>query len=391
MKRGLYGRLFSGALIVLVGNVLGMGIAFLTRIVLARLLGVSGYGVLAFCVSLLELLVQKDPGGVFLTAVQVAFVTATGAAVALALLSGVVSRLFLVPSSVPVVVLFALALPFQSVVWLTLGGFRGIGDASRIALVQNVLLRGAIILFAVVGIYLGYGIVGAAAGWVLGTAITAGLSLFILVRETDLLSSAQRTYDRFSDHTAPLLRFSVPLVIATAAWQLIQATDDMVIGYSLSPAKIGVFDAAFTTGRIMLLFVWSFSALFLPIFSQLDDEDADVEEMSRLYTLMAKWVVVLTLPIFLFVVGFPGAILSALFGDAYASGGLVLAVVVVGFFVEVTTGMTRAALTAIGDTRFIFWTTNRDPRRQHRPRFAVDFPVRYRRRRDGHGGDVRRA
>ena len=89
MKRGLYGRLFSGALIVLVGNVLGMGIAFLTRIVLARLLGVSGYGVLAFCVSLLELLVLltslgleegvarniprvEDPGGVFLTAVQVA-------------------------------------------------------------------------------------------------------------------------------------------------------------------------------------------------------------------------------------------------------------------------------------------------------------------------------
>ena len=107
----------------------------------------------------------------------------------------------------------------------------------------------------------------------------------------------------------------------------------------------------------MLLFVWSFSALFLPIFSQLDDEDADIEEMSRLYTLMAKWVVVLTLPIFLFVVGFPEAILSALFGEAYASGGLVLAVVVVGFFVEVTTGMTRAALTAIGDTRFIFWTT----------------------------------
>ncbi|MFH5800276.1 oligosaccharide flippase family protein [Haladaptatus sp. CMAA 1911] len=374
MKRGLYGRLFGGALVVLVGNVLGMGLAFLTRIVLARLLGVSGYGVLAFCVSLLELLVlltslgleegvarniprSDDPGDVFLTAVEVAFVAAVVAAGALAVLSGVVSRLFLVPTAVPVVLLFALALPFQSVVWLSLGGFRGIGDAPRIALVQNVVLRGAIILFAVAGIYLGYGIVGASAGWVLGTAITAGISLFILGRETALLSSAQRATARLSEHTVPLLRFSVPLVIATAAWQLIQATDDMVIGYSLPPAKIGVFDAAFTTGRIMLLFVWSFSALFLPIFSQMDDEDADHDEMSRLYTLMAKWVVVLTLPVFLFVVGFPGAILSALFGEAYISGGVVLALVVVGFFVEVTTGMTRAALTAIGDTRFIFWTT----------------------------------
>ncbi|WP_266079406.1 oligosaccharide flippase family protein [Haladaptatus caseinilyticus] len=374
MKRGIYGRLFGGSFVVLVGNVLGMGIAFLTRVVLARLLGVDGYGVLAFCVSLLELLTlvtslgmeegvarniprHEDPGGIFLTAIQVAFGTALIAAGILALFSTTVSKLFLVPTAVPVVTLFAVALPFQSVVWLSLGGFRGIGDATRIAVVQNVLLRGAIVLFAVVGIYLGYGIVGAAAGWVVGTAVTAGLAVLILAQETSLLSSAQRTYSRLSNHTVPLLRFSVPLVIATAAWQLIQATDDMVIGYFLPPAEIGVFDAAFTTGRIMLLFVWSFSALFLPMFSELDDDETTHEEMTRLYSLVTKWVVVFTLPVFLFVVGFPGTIMTALFGEAYTSGGLVLAIVVAGFFVEVTTGMTRAALTAIGDTTFIFWTT----------------------------------
>jgi O-antigen/teichoic acid export membrane protein len=235
-----------------------------------------------------------------------------------------------------------------------LGGFRGAGDAVGRVLLKNVLMRTSIFVGVVVGIALGYGAVGAAAGWVVGLLVTAVGGLFLLRRRTTLLTAS--TFRPEREQTARLLRFSVPLMGAAVVWELMKETDNLLIGYYLASADLGVYDAAFTISRLLLLFFWPIGFLFLPVLSELDHR-GESQRMRLLYQLATKWMTVLSLPLLLAVAFFPGPLLETVFGVEFAPGRLALVVLTVAFFTHVVAGPNRQALTAIGDTRIVLYGT----------------------------------
>ena len=365
-----YERVASGAAIVLFGNIFGMGLAFLTRIVPARWLSTSEYGLFALGITILSATAllgnlglyegiarniprSDSPNLVFTTGLLVA----TGFSI---LLGGIaiffaplIATVLLGREFTPVLRVIGVGIPLMVIIKVITGGFRGKEDAIGRVITQNFLMRGSVFAFVILYITFDYGATGATVGWIIGLALTVVGGLGLLEWRNKLISPLSDWKKALTVETIPLLRFSLPLMGAATIWQLLQETDNLFLGYYLQSADIGVYDAGFTLARLVMLFFWPIGFLLLPVVSDLK-ATKDQSEIKRLYTLITKWMTVLTLPIVLFLISFPNLIMSTVFSSSFESGGIVLAIISATFFTHIIAGANRQTLTAIGNSKVVF-------------------------------------
>jgi len=365
-----YERVAYGAGIVLFGNIFGMGFAFLTRVVPARWLSPSEYGLFALGVTILSATAllgnlglyegiarniprSDNPDQVFTTGLLVAIGFSVTLGGAIILLSPLIAARLLGTEFTPILRVVGIGIPLMVVFKVITGGFRGREDAVGRVATQNFLMRGSIFALVLIGITLGYGAMGATVGWVVGLTITAVGGLSLLEWRNGLLAPLRDWREAFAGEVAPLVRFSLPLMGAATIWQLLQETDNLFIGYYLQSADLGVYDAAFTLGRLVMLFFWPVGFLLLPVFSNLETAK-NQDEINHLYTLITKWMTALTLPVVLFLATFPKLILSTVFTPSFGRGGIALTIIAVTFFTHVVAGANRQTLTALGNSTAVF-------------------------------------
>jgi O-antigen/teichoic acid export membrane protein len=369
---GAYERITQGAAIVLVGNLFGMALSFVTRVVPARMLAPAEYGLLALAVTIVlvvglvgnlglpagitrELPRVDAPGETFATGFLLVLGFSTGLGVAIALLAAPLARLFAGPAFVEYLLLCSVAIPGLAVTKTVVGGFRGLEDMVGRVLVDNVMLRASIFLALLAALLGGFGGLGAMAGWAIGLVLTAVGGLALLAARTDV--SYRDLYRAVSGRRArELLVFSVPLVGANVAWFLIRHLDNLFIGVYLESAALGVYDAAFTLTQVVLVFFWPIRVLMLPVVSGLESE-GDIEEIRSVYELTTKWAVLLMLPLILVMVSFSRTVLTLVFGTSYTGGRLALVVLAVAFFTHAMAGTNRETLIALGHPEYVFRAT----------------------------------
>lgn len=364
-----YGRVAGGAAVVLGGNLLGMVLAFAARLIPARVLAPEAYGLVALGVTVLNVgaLIGQlglyegvarnlpratDRRAEFTAGLAVAAAASLAVGLAIAALAPPLASLLVGRPLVPVLVAAGLTVPGMVVFRVTAGGFRGCEDAVGRVLVQNVLMRGGVVAGVVAALAFGAGAVGVVAGWTAGVSAAAGGGVALLHGRTGLIAPVRRWPALVRRRAGSLVRFSVPLVVATSVWRLMQETDTLLLGALAPSATVGVYDAAFTLARLLFVFLWPAGFVMLPVLSELDERGRG-ERLRRLYALVSKWVVVLSLPVFLLLASFPRRILSALYGAEFAAGDTVLVVVGGAFLVHALAGTNRQALTAVGDVRYV--------------------------------------
>lgn len=360
-------RIASGAVVVLVGHVIGMGLGFSTRILSARLLTPSEYGALILGVTIMTILsligqlglrqgvpryipIDEDPAAVSVTAFQLTIGSSLVLVGVTILFSEQIARQLAGVEFQSLIVVFVAAAPFLAVLEIAAGIFRGAEDALTKGLVYNVLHRFSVFVLLVVAVVAGYGPLGAAVGWASAVAVTAIVAV-VLVRKTALPERVRwRTID--VDKARKLVSFSIPLMAASSVWQLMQQIDTLFVGHFLTTAGVGVYDAAFILSRLILVSLWAFGFLLLPVFSQLGEQNAH-SEMDTIYKSITKWMVVVTVPGVLFLIGFGDALLVSIFGSEYESATGPLVVLSTTFFLHIVAGPNKEALVAIGETRYI--------------------------------------
>lgn len=364
-----YSRIASGAIVVLLGHILGMGLGFTTRILSARLLTPSGYGALILGVTLMTLLalvaqlglrqgvprhipIEEDPSAVSVTAFQLVLVSSVILVGGAIFLSERIARSLADPKFQRLIVVFVAAVPFLAVLEISVGIFRGVEDALTKGLVYNFFHRCSILVLLLVGVVGGYGPLGAAIGWTSAVAVTAIIAIIAVKKTTDILPERTRWFTVDAGKARELVAFSVPLMAASSIWQLMQQIDTLFIGQFLSTARVGMYDAAFVLSRLVLVALWAFGFLLLPVFSELGAQQAH-EEMKTVYKLITKWMVLVTVPGFVFLIGFSDTLLVSIFGTEYGTATGSLIVLSTAFFLHIVAGPNKEALIAIGETRYI--------------------------------------
>ena len=364
-------RLLGGSALILLGNIIGLGATFVTRLVAARHLGPSDYGLLILGVTLLNILIlvsllglhqglarelprESVPTAAFYGAIIIAVPLSVAVAVLALSVTAEVGNILADPSFYPIYRLFVLALPFVVFTRLVVGTARGCENTTGRVLVWNICKQGLVAGVVVLSAFLGWSVNQVAQAWIGTLVFTAIIAGLFVIAYTDvdplrmeLLTPAKGTV---LPRASSLVVFSLPLMLSGTMRLTMQQADNFLIGAFLLSSDVGVYDSTYTLGRLLFIVTATVEYLFLPIFSDLHAE-GERDRMDRFYKMTAKWMAFLVVPAYLLLVLHPEFVLSTVFGADYEVGATSLQLVATGFLFHVIFGITGNGLIAIGNTR----------------------------------------
>ena len=290
--------LAKGGSILIAGFVLEVGLSFLAKIVMARVLGRVDYGsvsigiILAANMSTITLiglhigvaryLPRRDDvsfrRGVLVTAYRVVFPLSVLTAGAVFVAAAPISRVvFTDPSLAPLVRVFALAIPFAAVMKLSIGSIRGYQRSYPKALVRNVAQPVVRFLLIIAFLAAGFRTMGVAWAYFGAYVAAAVLAVYFVLKYTPLWDSvAPDQIDR------ELLSFSAPLGVTSVATLIVAGIgiDTVMIAFFTGTGAVGDYNVIYPVANLIIVVFSALSFLFMPILSELE-ADGRTDEMGR--------------------------------------------------------------------------------------------------------------
>jgi O-antigen/teichoic acid export membrane protein len=370
-------RHFRGSTLLVLGRFVGLGLDFVTQVLIVRALARTDYGAFAFALSVSSLAAtvgllgldktisrfvpiyeqtgdQRRLAGSLVVAVStVAFL---GVAMLLAMI-GLSTALGaeLVENELArrlLLILFLLA-PISALDSLLLSCFAIFGSARSIALRRHIvgplLQLGAVALVLVAGqppeaLAIGYVLAG-----VLGVGLFA-VRLLGLLRDRGILDRIRRRDVIFP--TGALFRFSLPLLSSDIVFLLRTSAVVILLQYLATSTEVAAYGAVLPLAKQNLLVYQSFSFLFVPAAARFFARH-EGDRLHDLYWRTSAWIAVATFPAFALTLSLAEPLTTLLFGPRYADAGAVLAVLAVGHYVNAALGFNALTLRVQGAVKLI--------------------------------------
>jgi O-antigen/teichoic acid export membrane protein len=370
-------RHFRGSTLLVLGRFVGLGLDFVTQVLIVRALARTDYGAFAFALSVSSLAAtvgllgldktisrfvpiyeqtgdQRRLAGSLVVAVStVAFL---GVAMLLAMI-GLSTALGaeLVENELArrlLLILFLLA-PISALDSLLLSCFAIFGSARSIALRRHIvgplLQLGAVTLVLVAGqppeaLAIGYVLAG-----VLGVGLFA-VRLLGLLRDRGILDRIRRRDVIFP--TGALFRFSLPLLSSDIVFLLRTSAVVILLQYLATSTEVAAYGAVLPLAKQNLLVYQSFSFLFVPAAARFFARH-EGDRLHDLYWRTSAWIAVATFPAFALTLSLAEPLTTLLFGPRYADAGAVLAVLAVGHYVNAALGFNALTLRVQGAVKLI--------------------------------------
>jgi len=361
--------LLRGSVGSLIMRACSIGIRMLVSILLARLLGASGYGVYAYAVVLLGFL--SIPTTLGLDHVLLRYVSAyketrswsalkgllrfsatlaTGAAVSVTLVSlAIIALLPGIEWNLRATMLITLALtPIVVLTSLRQASLRGL-DHPVLALVPEGILNPVVLLMVVGGAYFLMGghlrpphvALANATGWVVAFAIG---TLFLLRKLTEPVRVSTPTYEK-----TKWMAMVPPLIFIGGAYFVVSRGEVVVLGALGTSRDVGLYTIASRGAELMLFMYDAMTLAGASLFSAIY-ATGDMKELQRYTSLVTKSILWISLPVYLgFMVIAPWFL--GLFGAEFVEGVGALRVLATTYFLSSVGGFVIIMLYMTGHQR----------------------------------------
>lgn len=345
---------------------------FLGKVLIARVLGQVEFGVVVIGITTVSVAamiatigLNKGVGrfyprsdddayrrGVVVSALQVAIPASVLVGGLVFLSAGpLATRVFDDPGLAPVFRITALAIPFAVLVKMAVGAVQGRELTRPKILVQNVAMPFFRLAFFAVALLLGARAVGVAWAYTLAVIVPAILGLYYIHRYTAAFSRGEwRRMHR------DLLSYSSPLMVRSSMTMVLVQADTFLLGALATVAATGVYNAVYPLAMLVTIGHKAADFLYLPLVSKLHAGEAEAE-IGTVYRLVAKWLLVVSVPMLVLFGLFPRLVIRWTYGPEYISGALALSILVVGLFVDTVAGVNGRTLEAVGSTRVVMYAT----------------------------------
>jgi O-antigen/teichoic acid export membrane protein len=371
-------KVVKGTMIALFGSILGLFLVFLSRIAMARYLSVAEYGIFSLAFVILNVLtvvslVGLERGGpqrvasysakgemgnadaVIRSSVLAAIIASLVSGVLLFLVSDLLAtHAFQTPELGNALRIFSFGIPFFTLLLLLVAAYRGFDRADVKVYFSDILKNVIFIIFIGVALLFQLSFDFVLYGFVISIAVSC-LGIVLLTIRKPLVPRESRPPERPRGIPRELLLFSLPLLASAIFTMLMSWTDTIALGYFASIDDVGIYNAALPIAQFVPILLNGMSYIYLPVVSKLHSLGG-LKEIRRMYVVTTKWVFSLTYPLFLVVVLFPKPV-KILFGAAYVSGSVALQVLIIGFFVHTFLGLNASTLLAMGEARFLMWSS----------------------------------
>ncbi len=360
-------KLVGGTGIIAVGSVVGKFIQLLGGLLLVRVIDPREYGLytLAFAIISIAVLLAdfgmrnsltqftskyratQEHGniwGCIFFAVIIVGVLSLCFSTSIYFFSGFISGLFRKPELVPFLRFFVVLIPCMSFLLILLGIFRGLCNAWPKMIFEDLSPR----LLKVIGLLfvlsMGYGLKGVL--WV--TVIPTFLVFFALIFYAYKSIPKIIPYKRPAwGETSKLVRFSLPLYGNNIVGLVSFRASTLLLGYYVASDMIALHKVALTIAQLLELPLVSMAFLYLPISTSLYSIQ-NLHQTKELYKSSTKWIALVSMPIFLFILFDAEFIVVTLFGEGYLPATNALRILSFGFFIHTALGPNGMTLLSVG-------------------------------------------
>jgi O-antigen/teichoic acid export membrane protein len=362
-----------GTLLMLLGTLGFVGQGFVSRVILARALTPVEWGQFSIGLALAGLL--SSVGTLGLTnaiarslafasddaerraMVWSAFVVTLGASVVLSVglfLFGVeVGSVYHAPALALAIKFFAASVGCSILSSLIAATFQGYENVVPNAIFVNIVNPGLFLVFLVAAIRTapnGDVFPASLAGYLAAAIVTLlALAVYARVRLPERLPPGPRA----PGAAGRLMRFAAPLFVVSVLGFLTGNADTLLLGI-YRQAEVGYYTAALSLARLVLLGVSALSFIYLPVAARFL-RDGDSEAISMTYVTATKWMVLVSLPLFVVFFFVAGPSLGLVYGPLYASRTGPLEILAAGAFLSTLAGPAAATQISLGQTRLLVY------------------------------------
>lgn len=370
-----------GSATLLSGRVISLGVNFATKVIIVRGLTKGEFGAFAYGFAMIPavralvsvgqnqalgrflsiFLERREPGKLVGSIVAVCSTVALlGTAIALALL--VVESALLAPAIGDAVAARALTIlillaPLEALDRINEAALATLSRPTEIFIRRYIVGPGVILAAAATTLALGGGPIALAYAYVAAATVSTLIFVALTVRalrQTGLLADARRAgielpFRELYGFSAPLLSTELlPLVLGPVAAG--------IVGYVGSTSDVASYRAVYPVARLNQSVIFTFTILYIPLASRLY-ERADHRRAADVYWRTATWLLLLSVPALIVTLPFAEPVTTLLFGAAYRSSGIILALMSLGYFLNVSSGFNSQTLQIHGHVRFLVITS----------------------------------
>jgi len=369
----------KGTLAASIGLFVSLALTFLSRIIVARYVAVSEYGLFSLALTMSEILAlistfglqqgapryiayfrAKDErskvNNIIVLSVQFVLIISIPLSLLVFLAAGpIATNFFHNPELIFPLKMFALGVPFLALIRVTTSIYRGF-DRIDVKIYFDDLSRSVLfpLLLAIV-IVCGLSFRGIIYAYPLSLAITLIALVIYSIRKTPWhLGSLKLKGENPAPLRKELFFFCLPLLGALILATIRSYSSMILLGYFKTPLLVGLYGAASPLAEFMLATSTAMSLIYVPITSGLYAKGL-MAELRRNYTILVKWMVAVSLPLFLVLVLFPETVLNFVFGATYIPAAAALRILSLGFFIANLLGLASFSLLIIGRPRLMMW------------------------------------
>lgn len=367
-------RITKGAAIFFFGTVSGMVISFFARVLVARYLSPSEFGILSLSLVVFMMAttismfgipdamtrqasyfigkgeVEKAKAIIKLSGLTV-FLFSVLAASIMFYLSDHLAAIFKIPALSWTLKILSLAIPFAALRSYAISIFR-VMERAEIKVIFGDIVPNSLRLFLVVLIILlGLSLYYIVWAYALAVIISSVILLIYSFSRVDLKNSKLNI-----GYLVVVLSFALPLLLQGVLGLIISWTDTLMVGYFMKASDVGLYSSAQPVASLMTVSLASIGFLYFPLVSRLY-AGGRVKEAGRTYAVITKWLTSLTLPIFLIMFFFPKAVLWTIYGNKYIKAYEVLRILALGFFIPVMLGPNGLTLLSFGRTKEVTFSS----------------------------------
>lgn len=361
-------ELARGGALSFVGSTISAAMGLVLIIVLGRLLGDVGAGVVlqavgAFTIALGVARFGMDSAAIWILPRQLAderhllrptsaFLLLTSSVTGLACATVLFIGALIVEENSPgdpvaaAIRAIIWLLPLASVMLTALSSTRVLGKVTAYVLVGNVFVPSMRPLAVAAAVGLGSGALGATIAWALPLAPAAFLAVVVVLFRLRRLGTATQPGFLQSGVPARTLRYALPRVLSSGLEQLLIWLAVIIVGAVAGPAAAGVYGAASRFVAAGMIVDTALRVVVSPMFSRMLHRK-NTNELESVYRTATVWLVLFSTPVYLLLAIFAPVAL-ALLGESFADGQSILIVMSIGSIVTFLAGNIHSVLLMSG-------------------------------------------
>jgi len=363
-------KIARGAGITIIGTAISLVMGFVSRALIARGVSLSDYGLFNLTITILTLIITVAALGIphamprqipyyltkkreklpdlISTATFIILMSGLLTAGTLFIFSGVISEVFTDPGVSWTLKIIATSAPFTLLTSYLISSTLGLGRVRERFYYQQIL-KPALWLVGVGILSLsGLTLRSLLYLWVVSNVLVF-LILFFDVRRLRVIKIKPSLNPKVAKG---LIFFSLPLMLSGILWTFMTKMDTLMVGHYLPSSDVGLYNAAVPLASLLPFMLTAINTLYVPMATPLFARGS-MEELTRLYQIVTKWILLGTLPFFAVLFVFPETSLWLVFSSKYLDASLTLQILAIGFMFHTVLGPNGLTLTVVGNTGFL--------------------------------------